>query len=243
MTTVEASKYVVDDAEVGITNSDYLIAVLDAIGSKPAKCFIYDDVKECEDIDLIAYFIILYDDTLEEDLVVSIADNITFKDFLYIVIDLVEKQYQKDEYCTKYETNIEKLALEMYLLATRFNYQRLNKPLFKELCSVNYNTFHNTIYDLIAKHSPEGDMELVEALRNAEQQNKVKEKTFGDFFAYVHRTMNQHWCPSNNIRGYRNAVLNGHRLFLKEIIMPLAFGINIGVIDFQTIDDVIRKYM
>ena len=241
MSTIDASKYSVKDANVGISNSDYLMAVLDEIGSRPAKQFIYDDTKGHEDIDLIAYFIVLFDE-FEEDLVMDMANKITFKDFLFVLIHLVEQHYKCEELIEKYETDIEKLSMELYLLDSRLNYQRLNKPLFKELCSVSFTVFHDTMYDIIAKYSPEEDKELIEKLRNSGQQNVVKERTLGDYFSYVHKTMNQNWCPTSNIRDYKKGVLNGHRMFLKELIMPLAFAMNADVMDSQTFYDVVDKY-
>ena len=241
MSILDASKYAVDDVKTGIMNGDYLMAVLDEIGSRPAKCFIYDDVNEKEDIDLIAYFIVLFDE-LEEDLIMSIADKISFKDFMFVVINLVEQHYKCEELTEKYEYDMQKMALEMFMLEQRLNYQRLNKPLFKELCSVNYNVFHNTMYDAIAKYSPEEDMDTIEKLRSAGQKNAVKEKTLGDFWSYVHKTMTQHWVPSTNLQDFKRGVLNGHRIFLKEILMPLAFAMNADVMDSQTFYDVIEKY-
>lgn len=241
MNTIDASKYTVKDANIGISNSDYLMAVLDEIGSRPAKEFIYDDTNGHEDIDLIAYFIVLFDE-LEEDFVMNMADKITFKDFLFVLIQLVEQHYKCEEMLEKFETDIEKLSMELYLLDSRLNYQRLNKPLFKELCSVSFKVFHDTMYDIIAMYSPEEDMQLIEKLRNSGQQNVVKERTLGDFMSYVHKTMTQSWCPSTNIRDYRKGVLNGHRIFLKELIMPLAFAMNAEMIDSQTFYDIVKKY-
>ena len=190
MNTIDASKYTVKDANIGISNSDYLMAVLDEIGSRPAKEFIYDDTNGHEDIDLIAYFIVLFDE-LEEDFVMNMADKITFKDFLFVLIQLVEQHYKCEEMLEKYETDIEKLSMELYLLDSRLNYQRLNKPLFKELCSVSFKVFHDTMYDIIAMYSPEEDMQLIEKLRNSGQQNVVKERTLGDFMSYVSRVLEE----------------------------------------------------
>lgn len=239
---VDASKCKVNDVSTGITNSDYLIAVLDEIGSKPAQNFIYDHTKECGDIDLIAYCIVLLDE-LEEDVIMSIAKKISFKDFLFVLINLLEYRYTCDDVCEKYETNIERIALELYLLDCRLNYQRLNKPLFQELFSVNYGTFHDTMYELIETYSYDSDKDVIEKLKKSGQKNTVKEGKLGEFYSYLHKTMNQDWCPNINIREYRGAVLNGYRMYLREFILPLAFGMNADILGSQTLEDVLKKYI
>lgn len=228
--------YPVRDAKIGIMNRDYILKMIQSVAEIPAMLFFYDETKKCPNYDLIEYFLEAV--RLPEDL----ADKITLKDFFYVMFETFELNYNDESLCQRYETDIEKINVELYIIQKSIYYQRRHSVTFQEFLSINYGVFHNMVCDLMREKVSEEEFLEIYKGRYGKNGDKYVNKTLDNFIFCVNRDMFWRWSPSDDLQEFRQSVLDAYTELLKNFLLPLGMAMLADEYDKLSIDYIYQKY-